>query len=259
MISQTTQHHHLISNVLHLLAGGFLGLFSASFAHQFGWRSADRLPGESRWPACVYCFGPFTWQEMFPLFAWIMRPDTLKFPCPCGRRQGLWSQPLAEVIGFTLGLLAMYLTGWSILALPLCLGLGLLPAIALIDLHFGIIPDGLNLLLAVLGFLWFWLSDNDLYITLIVAGSMLSLGLFCALGYSRWRGKEMLGLGDVKFFAAAGFWLQPDVAPWFLAGAGFLGAAIGVLWEKISGNKESPFAPALCASLAICILYSCLP
>lgn len=257
MISQP-HHHHFIANILHLLAGGFLGLESASFAHQFGWRSADRLPGESKWPSCAYCFRAFSWQEIFPLFGWLLRPDTLSLSCPCGQRKKLWSQPLAEALGFTLGIAAMYLSGWSIMAMPLCLGLGLLPAIALIDLHFGIIPDELNLLLALLGYTWFWLSDNDIYITLIVAGSMLALGLFCALVYSRWRGKEMLGLGDVKFFAAAGFWLQPEVAPWFLVGAGFMGATIGIIRKRLTGDEESPFAPALCGSLAICILYSCL-
>lgn len=257
MIGQA-QHHHFIANILHLLAGGFLGLISASVAHQFGWRSADRLPGESRWPECVYCFSPLSWQEIFPLFGWILRPDTMALPCPCGQRKGLWSQPLAELLGFALGVTAMYLSGWSIIAFPLCLGLGLLPAIALIDLHFGIIPDGLNLLLALLGYAWFWLSDNDIYVTLIVAGSMLALGLFCAVVYSKWRGKEMLGLGDVKFFAAAGFWLQPEIAPWFLAGAGFIGAIIGIMRKRLTGDEESPFAPALCISLAICILYSCL-
>lgn len=251
------QHHHFIANILHHLVGGLLGLVTASLSHQFGWRSADRLPGESRWPHCLYCLKPFVWQEIFPLFGWLLRPDTLSLPCPCGKRQKLWSQPLAELMGFALGLAAMHLSGWSLMSFPLCLGLGLLPAITLIDLHYGIIPDGLNLLLAFLGFTWFWLSDNDLYMTLIVVGGMLGIGLFCAIIYSRWRGKEMLGLGDVKFFAAAGFWLQPEIAPWFLAGAGLIGVILGFFWERLTGHKEFPFAPALCISLMACILYSC--
>ena len=61
-----------------------MGLFAAGLAMMFGWRSADRLPGESRWPQCVYCFRAFTWQEVFPLFGWLLRPDTLSFNCPCG-------------------------------------------------------------------------------------------------------------------------------------------------------------------------------
>jgi leader peptidase (prepilin peptidase)/N-methyltransferase len=251
----THQHHHLISNILHLLAGGALGLFSAALAGHFGMRSADRMPGESRLPHCLYCLRPFTWQQAFPLFGWLLRPDTIAFPCPCGLKRGVWTQPVIELIGFALGFAAMWLAGWSWAAAWLAVGLGLLPAIAFIDLHFGIIPDGLNLLIAVTGFGWVMSSGGDIYIALIVASVMLALGLFCALVYSRWRGRDMLGLGDVKFFAAAGLWLQPEVAPWFLTMAGFTGAAAGIIWQRMGGGKESPFGPALCFALAASVLY----
>ncbi len=249
------QHHHLIPNIIHFLAGGGMGLAAASLAMQFGWRSADRLPGESRWPHCVFCLNPMTWQDVFPLFGWLLRPDVLKLPCHCTRKRGLWAQPVTELIGFLLGTLGMYLAGWDPLAIPLCLGLGLLPAIAIVDLHFGIMPDGLSLALGLLGLLWVMLGGSDIYMTLIVVAALLGLGLFCALVYSKWRGKEMLGIGDVKFFAAAGLWLTPQMAPWFIALAGFIGVATGLAWQRMGGGKESPFAPALCLSLAICVLY----
>jgi leader peptidase (prepilin peptidase)/N-methyltransferase len=249
------QHHHLIPNILHFLAGGFMGLVAASLTQQFGWRSADRLPGESRWPHCVFCLAPHTWQDVFPFFGWLLRPDVLKLPCPCARRTGLWAQPTAEAIGFALGVLGMYLGGWSPLSIPLCIGLGILPGIAIVDLYFGIMPDGSSVALAVAGIAWLLLGGGDIYSGLIIAAVLLALGLFCAVTYSRWRGKEMLGLGDVKFFAAAGLWLDPQMAPWFLALAGFIGAINGFAWQRFGGGKESPFAPALCISLAACILY----
>jgi leader peptidase (prepilin peptidase)/N-methyltransferase len=87
---------------------------------------------------------------------------------------------------------------------------------------------------------------------------MLAVGLFCALVYSRWRGMEMLGLGDVKFLAAAGLWLQFNTAPWFLALAGCIGVAFGLLQRRFGGGKEFPFAPSLCIALAVCVLYETL-
>lgn len=250
------QHHHLIAYLLHLLAGGGLALIAAALAQQFGSRSADRLPGETRYPQCFYCLKPFSWQEMTPLFAWLLRPDTLSFPCPCGLRKNQWSQPLAEMTGAIIGILGIFLMGgWTPLAFPLCLGLGLLPAIAFIDFHFGVIPDGLNLLVAFFGLWWTLESGGDIWTALLVSGALLALGLICALGYSRLRGQEMLGLGDVKFFAAAGLWLQPDMAPWFLALGGFIGAAGGIVFQRLTGNKEFPFGPALCVSLVACVMY----
>src|SRR5271156_1415731 len=98
-------NHHIIANILHLLAGGGIGLISAGLAMAFGWRSADRLPGESRAPQCVYCYRPFSWQNIFPLVGWLLRPDTLAFPCPCALRKGMWQQPACEIAGFILGML----------------------------------------------------------------------------------------------------------------------------------------------------------
>jgi prepilin signal peptidase PulO-like enzyme (type II secretory pathway) len=197
----------------------------------------------------------FRWQDIFPLFGWLLRPDTLALPCPCGQRKGLWAQPAAELLGLALGIVGVYLAGWSPMIIPLCLGLGLLPAMAMIDFQFGIIPDGLNILTALFGLWWIAASGGDIYMALIITAGLLAVGLFCALAYSRWRKKEMLGLGDVKFFAAAGMWLQPEMAPWFLAFAGIIGLGLGLMWRRAGGGKEFPFAPALCFSLATCILY----
>lgn len=248
-------NHHLIANILHLLAGGGLGLFAAGWALSYGWRSADRLPGESRSPHCVFCLRPLTWQEIFPLFGWLLRYAPLSFPCPCGLRKNQWQQPACEMMGFALGMLAMYLQDWSLAALPLCIGIGMLPAIALVDFHFGIIPDGHNLLLGLFGFLFVLTSGADIFMGLIVVGALLSVGLFFAILYSKWRGREMLGLGDVKFFAAAGFWLHIHSAPWFFAGGGLIGLLFSIWWSRHSDDKQFPFAPALCAALTLCILY----
>jgi len=248
-------NHHIIANLLNLLAGGGMGLIAAGLSMAFGWRSADRLPGESRMPQCVYCYRPLTWQEISPLVGWVLRPDTLSFNCPCGLRKGYWPQAACEIAGFILGMLAMYFQDWSLGAMPLCIGIGILPAIALIDFHFGIIPDELNLLLGIFGFLFVSISGGDIYVAMIIAAILLSIGLFFAIVYSKWRGREMLGLGDVKFFAASGFWLHPHSTPWFLAAGGLIGIIFNLAWRRAGGDKQFPFAPALCASLALCILY----
>jgi len=247
--------HSIIATILHILAGGLLGLLSASIAMAFGWRSADRLPGESRTPQCVYCYRHMTWRELFPLIGWLKRPSALSLPCPCGLRKGLWQQPVCEMLGIIMGMIAIYLLGWSWAAIPLCLGVGLLPAIAMIDLHFSIIPDGLNLLLGLFGFIFAISKGEDFYLSLSIAAVLLMTGLFFAITYSKWRGKEMLGMGDVKFFAAAGFWLTPMDTPWFLALSGIIGIIFHYIWKRINNDKQFPFAPALCISLALCVLY----
>ena len=237
------------------LLGGLLGLFAASLAGHFGFRSADRLPGESRKPHCFYCLKPLHLHEYFPILGWLLRFDMAKFSCPCGKRTGQWHQPVIEIIGFVMGASAVYVAGWMPILIPICIALGLLVAITFIDLAFGVIPDGLNILLGLLGVATLFMSGEDIYLRLIGVAGLLGLALILALGYSKFRGKEMLGLGDVKFFAAAGIWLPIQVIPWFLTGAGVLGVLLGVIWQRFSGSKEFPFAPALCLSLAGALYY----
>lgn len=240
---------------LHILIGGLVALVAAALAGHFGIRSADRMPGESRLPQCLYCQKDLRWFECLPLVGWLARRRAILLACPCGKRIGQWAQPAAEIIGFLLGATAISLSGLSPATLALCVGLGLLPAIAVIDLMFGVIPDGLNLALGLVGIVWLLLGGGDIFLGLVVASGLLAFSLFLAIVYSKWRGRDMLGLGDVKFFTAAGLWLPVTLLPWFLAAAGVIGAIVGVVWQRISGNKESPFAPALCAALAGCLLY----
>lgn len=241
--------------LLDLLLGGGLGLLAASLAGHFGYRSADRLPGESRLPHCFFCLRPLQLHEYFPLFGWLLRGRLRQLPCPCGKRTGLWLQPVVEVTGFVMGAVAVALAGWSPLLIPVCLVMGLLPAMAMIDLSFGIIPDGLNISLAVLGAVALIMGEGDIFLSLIGSAGLLGVSLLLAIGYSKLRKKEMLGLGDVKFFAAAGLWLPVMLIPWFLMVSGVLGIIVGLIWKRVSNSKEFPFAPALCLSLAGFLYY----
>jgi len=244
-----------LSLIFDILKGGALGLVAASLAAHFGYRSADRLPGESRLPQCFFCLRPLQLHEYFPLFGWLFRSNAKTLPCPCGKRKGLWQQPAVELAGFVLGAIAVLIAGWSSVLIPVCLALGLLPALAMIDLAFGLIPDELNIALAVLGVYGLFVGQGDVFLGLVGSAGLLGLGLLLAIGYSKLRGREMLGLGDVKFFAAAGLWLPIMMVPWFLMASGVLGAVIGIVWRYLSGSKEFPFAPALCTALAGCIYY----
>lgn len=230
----------------------------ASGAMHLGLRLADRMPGEAYWPECLYCQRPQRLHEMLPIFGWLLRPQALQFPCPCAQQKKQWAVPAAEMLALLCGATAGALGGLAFGTFWICLALGLLPAIAIIDLLFGIIPDWFNSVLALLGFGWLLAGGGELTIGLMMGGLLLLLGLLMAYGYSWLRRKEMLGLGDVKFFAAAGLWLQMTTLIWFLIIAGFLGAINGLVWKRVMGSEQSPFAPALCLSLIGCLFYQLL-
>ena len=129
-------------------------------------------------------------------------------------------------------------------------------AISHVDWRRMIIPDRLNLLLAAGGLLVsFVLPPVDFTASLagILAGG-IGLWLFRG-GYSRTRGREGIGLGDVKFLAAAGAWTGVEsLAPLLLTGSiaalGYAGIRT-LVRQPLRASDRLPFGPFLCVGLLL--------
>ena len=139
---------------------------------------------------------------------------------------------------------------------PMALGfvLAIAAAISVIDYCRMVIPDRLNLLLAAGGLLVsLVLPPVDLMASLagILVGGF-GLWLF-RWGYRRARGREGIGLGDVKFLAAAGAWTGVEgLAPLLLTGSvaalGYAGIRT-LVGRPLIASDRLPFGPFLCAGL----------
>jgi leader peptidase (prepilin peptidase) / N-methyltransferase len=128
-------------------------------------------------------------------------------------------------------------------------------ALALIDLYRGIIPDGLNLTIAVVG----------LAKAIVAGGAMAGVEalrdatIIGAIGwllrrlYFAWRQIQGLGLGDVKFLAAAGAWVGFSGIPMLIliATLGALTAAGGLqlAGHSLTRHTSLPFGPFLAMGL----------
>jgi leader peptidase (prepilin peptidase)/N-methyltransferase len=136
--------------------------------------------------------------------------------------------------------------------------LGLLGGLlALIDIRHGIIPDWLNLTIACLG-----LSNAA-----TVGGAWAALEIGCegvVIGlsfwllrrlYFAWRGMQGLGLGDVKFLAAAAVWIGIAGVPMLLLIAALTAlAAAGCLQltgQPMTRRSSLSFGPFLTLGLLI--------
>jgi leader peptidase (prepilin peptidase) / N-methyltransferase len=119
-----------------------------------------------------------------------------------------------------------------------------------------IISDGLNFALAITGLLFALLSPYPGKFEAILgmlAGGMIAFGLRFA--YYRLRRYHGLGLGDVKFIAAAGAWTGVQTLPQMLLVAALSALAYcftsgpGTVGNQDSARKKIPFGPFLCAGL----------
>ncbi len=239
----------------------FVGLVLGSFATALAFRlprgislfSAER----SRCPSCGHTLSAL---DLVPLLSWLcLRGKCRHCACPIGLRY-----PLIELATLALCLLFAKAYGVTVASAPLFAAAPILVAMFDIDLRYRIIPDGLNLALLLAGILALGLGATGaehfmqtlgaaLGGLLLYGGGALALRQAGMLALKR----EALGLGDVKLYAAAGFWLglNVDAAVLFLIVSGLLGVAFTLGWKKKTGQPEAPFAPPLILAfiVALCL------
>jgi leader peptidase (prepilin peptidase)/N-methyltransferase len=136
----------------------------------------------------------------------------------------------------------------------LCL---LCASLAWIDIRHGIIPDWLNLAIAGLGLLKI-LMIGDPSDALQAIGEGVVVGvLFWLLRrlYFAHRKVQGLGLGDVKFLAAAGIWVGIAGLPLLLLVATLAAlvcaGVVHLARRSLSAETSMPFGPFLAAGLLL--------
>ncbi|MEZ0226412.1 MAG: A24 family peptidase [Alphaproteobacteria bacterium] len=238
----------------------FLGLCLGSFATALSWRLPRGISVSLERSKCPKCGRSLGIADLVPVFSWLfMRGKCRSCRAPIG-----WRYPVIEMATLALCLGFYWRFGFSDSTLLLfCLAPVVIAAVD-IDFAHMILPDGLNLAVLLLGMavlLANALSASDSP-EFILAHGETALGGVALYGIGalalRQGGvillkKEPLGWGDVKFFAASGFWLgtNPEVVAHFLILSGTAGVIIALLWRKFKKEAAFPFGPALLLAFII--------
>jgi len=270
------------------LAGAFfsliVGLSLGSFATMLTWRLPRDLPvafssrtkkdahpdsaasdggdhGGVERSRCPSCQAQLGLPDLVPLFSWLF----LKGQCRhCGAAIPA-VYPLVETGTALICLAAFFAYGWCPQLFVIWALAPVLSAIVAIDQQHQIIPNGLNAAVILLGALyivalgWQEHAGRVQYEALLTDAAMGAV-FFGATAwvirfiFTRVFRREAMGLGDVKFFAAAGVWLGPLSLPWFMALSGLTGTLLGVLALLRHGRSEIPFGPALVFSFILMLL-----
>lgn len=219
------------------------GLALGSFASAVAWRLPRGVSFVRGRSACRSCQTPLAARDLVPILSWLWTRGRCRY---CQEPQGL-RYPLIEAATLALCLFAAGRFGIDVTLIPLMLLAAVSVAIIDIDLRLKIIPNQLNFAIALLGLVYGLLVHAPLW-SLVMAAVIYGLGALALrqifLGITK---REALGLGDVKFFAASGFWLglSGDAAALYLIGAGASGVILAILWQRVTKEKEFPFGPAL--------------
>jgi leader peptidase (prepilin peptidase)/N-methyltransferase len=196
---------------------------------------------------CPHCAHPIAWHENIPVLSYLW----LKGKCSACGVSISWRYPLIELVTGGLFYFCTARWGWSFTALVWCGFTAALLVLAMIDLDTTLLPDDITLPLVWSGLVVAALEWNP-GVTLQDAfwgavGGYVSLWLVY-WGFKLVTGKEGMGYGDFKLFAALGAWFGwVGLVPIILM-ASVLGAVLGLALKWSSRLREGgylPFGPFL--------------
>lgn len=205
--------------------------------------------------SCPACGHRIRWFENIPVVSWLM----LRGRCSaCGTAISL-RYPAIELLTALLFALSLWVFGPTLKALAAMVFCALMIAMAFIDADTTLLPDDLTLPLLWLGLL---LNLGGVFAPLdqAVIGAMagyLSLWLVY-WGFKLLTGKEGMGFGDFKLFAAIGAWFGWTVLPMVILLSSLAGAVIGLAilaWRRLGRGHALPFGPYL-AVAGVLVLFA---
>ena len=255
----------LIGLLLGLLTGSFLNVVvhrlprmieAAWEADQAAWQAERQgLPAPAPGPRydlaqppshCPSCHTRIRWYQLIPLLSWLW----LRGRCAhCSQRISV-RYPLVELLTAGFGGWCAWRYGLTPAALLWFSFACLLLVIALIDWDTTYLPDNLTLPLLWAGLLLATFDKTDISLGSAVWGAAIGyMSLWLIYwGFKLLTGKEGMGFGDFKLFAALGAWFGAGALIPIILMAAVIGAIVGIAMKfdgKLREGGYVPFGPFL--------------
>jgi leader peptidase (prepilin peptidase)/N-methyltransferase len=205
--------------------------------------------------ACPHCGTRLGVRDLVPLLSWIAARGRCRH---CGHALS-WFYPGIELAAVGVAAWAATVTDGPALWISCALGWALL-ALALTDLKYYLLPDFLTLPLILGGLAAAWFLDREAFAAHVL-GAAIGLSFIIALHYlyRTLRGREGIGLGDAKLFAAAGAWVGWAGLPSVMLIAAMSGLVYALIRRgrggRISGADRVPLGAFLSLGLWLVWLY----
>ncbi|HXD43215.1 MAG TPA: A24 family peptidase [Ramlibacter sp.] len=253
----------LVSPLIDAGLAGVLGLLVGSFLNVVIYRLPQML--ERQWAAecaelagkpveeappfnlvsprsrCRQCGHLIRWYENVPILSYLL----LRGKCSaCGAAIGL-RYPLVEFATAALFFLSVWHWGATPAGAAWCGFSAAIVALALIDWDTTLLPDDITLPLLWAGLIVAALRWTDVTLPQALWGAVagyLSLWLIYQ-GFKLLTGKEGMGYGDFKLFAALGAWFGWTALIPIILMASIIGAVVGIAMKFSSGLREGGYVP----------------
>lgn len=198
---------------------------------------------------CPHCGHQIRWSENIPVLSYLL----LRGRCAGCKTQISPRYPFVELATALLFFFCIWRWGATTTGVAWCVFGGMLLTLALIDWDTTLLPDDLTLPLLWLGLVGASLQwiPVSLYSALwgAVAGYLSLWAVYWAFKLA--TGKEGMGYGDFKLFAALGAWFGWQTLIPMILLASVIGAIVGIAMKFSTGLREGgyvPFGPFLAGS-----------
>lgn len=259
-----------LAGVLGLLVGSFLNVvvyrLPRMIERQWAAECAE-LQGKPEPPAepfnlvrprsrCRQCGHAIRWYENVPVVSWL----ALRGKCSsCGARIEL-RYPVVELVTGALFFFAVRQWGVTPAAAAWCGFAAAVVALALIDWDTTLLPDDITLPLLWAGLIAAALGWTGVTLPQSLWGAVAGyLSLWAVYqGFKLATGKEGMGYGDFKLFAALGAWFGWQALVPIILMASVIGALVGIGMKLASGLREGgyvPFGPFLAGAGLTAMLF----
>jgi leader peptidase (prepilin peptidase)/N-methyltransferase len=249
-----------LGGLLGLLIGSFLNVvvhrlpqmmerqWAAQCAELSGQEPAAEAPFNLLTPRsrCPHCGHAIAWYENIPVLSWL----ALRGRCSACRAPISARYPAVELATGALFAWCAWHWGWTPTAAVWCLFAAILVTLTLIDWDTTLLPDDLTLPLLWAGLIAAALGWTAVPLVQAVWGAVagyLSLWLVY-WAFKLATGKEGMGHGDFKLFAALGAWFGWQALVPIILMASVIGAVVGIGMKLVAALREGgviPFGPFL--------------
>ncbi|MEI8169990.1 MAG: A24 family peptidase [Rhodoferax sp.] len=190
---------------------------------------------------CQKCSHQISWYENIPVLSYLY----LRGKCSACSTPISIRYPLVEMTTGALFLYCAWKWGATPTALLWCFFSATLLALALIDWDTTLLPDDMTLPLLWSGLVAALLQWTTVPLSAAVWGAIAG---YMSLWLIYWAfklitGKEGMGFGDFKLFAALGVWFGWQALIPIILMASVIGAMVGIVMKFSSGLREGGYVP----------------
>ncbi|HEX7342386.1 MAG TPA: A24 family peptidase [Rhodanobacteraceae bacterium] len=254
----------ILAGILGVLVGSFLNVVILRLPERLAWawrNEAHELlddaheheepppPGLVREPShCLHCLHRLSPWDNIPLVSWLLLRGRCRY---CKTRISI-QYPLVELITAIASALVIARFGATWMGAAGLVFTWLLVALGGIDFRTQLLPDQLTYPLLWLGLLLSLVPLHVSPVHAILGAAIGYLFLWCVYwGFKLATGKEGMGYGDFKLFAAMGAWMGPFALLPIILISSLIGAITGGTLIAIHRHEREvpiPFGPFIAAA-----------